>query len=166
MPLEHGKSKETFQHNIKTEMKAGKPMKQSLAIAYAMKKKAQKKAMGGEIEHEEESSGYLPEPKEHEVMNKAAEHEDEDMVSKIMRKMYAKGGVVADEGEGEEDMQADSDVNDFDYLSTGDLDDSTTNSGAADGDELGDHQEDEDRHDIVAKIMKSMSKKDKMPRPA
>ena len=138
----------------------------SLAIAYAMKKKAQKKAMGGEIEHEEKESGYLSEPKEHVVHDKAAEHEDEDMISKIMRKMYAKGGVVADEGEADEDMQADSDANDFDYLSTGDLDDSTTNSGAADGDELGDHQEDEDRHDIVSRIMKSMSKKDRMPRPA
>jgi hypothetical protein len=156
MPLEHEKSKEAFQHNIKAEMKAGKPMKQSLAIAYAMKRK--KKAMGGEIEHEEKESGYLPEPKEHEVIDEPVEHEDEkdfnqhlyakgDMVKRIMHKMYAKGGVVADEGEGEESEQSDSDINDFDYLSTVDLDDSTTNSGKSDGDY-------ENDHDIVHRVMK------------
>ena len=49
MPLMTGKSKKAFEHNIKTEMHEGKPMKQSLAIAYAMKKKAHKMAEGGEV---------------------------------------------------------------------------------------------------------------------
>lgn len=47
MPLEHGKSKKAFDHNLKTEMHEGKPMNQSLAIAYAMKRKAKKMADGG-----------------------------------------------------------------------------------------------------------------------
>jgi len=49
MPLIKGKSKHAFEHNIKAEMEAGKPQKQSLAIAYSMKRKAAKKkmAMGG-----------------------------------------------------------------------------------------------------------------------
>ena len=34
MPLESGKSKEAFSHNVATEMKAGKPQKQAVAIAY------------------------------------------------------------------------------------------------------------------------------------
>lgn len=47
MPLIKGKSKESFEKNVKTEMHHDKPLKQSLAIAYAMKRKAQHKAMGG-----------------------------------------------------------------------------------------------------------------------
>jgi len=35
MPLESGKSREAFSHNVKTEIAAGKPQKQAVAIAYA-----------------------------------------------------------------------------------------------------------------------------------
>ena len=35
MPLETGKSKAAFSHNVATEMKAGKPQKQAVAIAYS-----------------------------------------------------------------------------------------------------------------------------------
>ena len=34
MPLETGKSKAAFAHNVATEIKAGKPQKQAVAIAY------------------------------------------------------------------------------------------------------------------------------------
>lgn len=47
MPLDHGKSKEAFTHNLKAEMKAGKPMKQGLAIAYSIKNRSKKMAKGG-----------------------------------------------------------------------------------------------------------------------
>lgn len=43
MPLVKSASKSAFRKNIKTEMAAGKPQKQSVAIAYAMKRKAQGK---------------------------------------------------------------------------------------------------------------------------
>ena len=43
MPLKEGKSKKTFGYNVKTEMKAGKPQKQAVAIAYAKKRKSSKK---------------------------------------------------------------------------------------------------------------------------
>jgi hypothetical protein len=40
MPLKKGTSEKTFVKNLKTEMEHGHPQKQSLAIAYAMKRKA------------------------------------------------------------------------------------------------------------------------------
>lgn len=43
MPLIKSKSKEAFKKNISTEMKAGKPQKQAVAIAYATQKAAGKK---------------------------------------------------------------------------------------------------------------------------
>lgn len=48
MPLKKSASKAAFSKNVKTEMKAGKPQKQAVAIAYAVKRKAAgKKAKGG-----------------------------------------------------------------------------------------------------------------------
>lgn len=44
MPLIKGKSKKSFEKNVKTEVESGKPLKQSLAIAYDVQRKAKKKA--------------------------------------------------------------------------------------------------------------------------
>lgn len=38
MPLAKGKSKKAFEKNVKTEIAAGKPPKQAVAIAYSVKK--------------------------------------------------------------------------------------------------------------------------------
>ena len=43
MPLKKSASPKAFKQNIKTEMAHGKPKKQAVAIAYAMKRKAGKK---------------------------------------------------------------------------------------------------------------------------
>ncbi len=43
MPLKKGKSKAAFQSNIRAEIAAGKPQKQAVAIAYAVKRKGKKK---------------------------------------------------------------------------------------------------------------------------
>jgi hypothetical protein len=43
MPLSKGKSEKAFQQNVKTEIEAGKPQKQAVAIAYAQKRKASAK---------------------------------------------------------------------------------------------------------------------------
>jgi hypothetical protein len=40
MPLKHSTTKKAFEHNIKAEAKAGKPIKQAVAIAYSVKRKA------------------------------------------------------------------------------------------------------------------------------
>lgn len=57
MPLKEGKSKKAFEENIAIERKHGKPEKQALAIAYAVKRKNRlKKAEGGDINAEDETS--------------------------------------------------------------------------------------------------------------
>jgi hypothetical protein len=42
MPLDHGKSKKAFSKNVKTEMETGRPQKQAVAIAYALKMRGKK----------------------------------------------------------------------------------------------------------------------------
>lgn len=195
-------------------------MNHSLAIAYAMKKKAKKMAMGGQItdnyqhEHDDVDGGTIGKMKEQESgfvkhqgndvkRDMMAMREDErklnqhgeieegpqgaymaaggiiegnyqskdhemDMVGKIMKqrqKMFSKGGMVANGGEDELSHMADGKPNNFDDLALrDDLDFSY--DGANSGDEIGNAREDHDRSDIVAKIMASRRKKDKMPRPA
>jgi hypothetical protein len=203
MPLIKGKSDRAFSENVRTEMHEGKPQKQSLAIAYAMKRKA-KMAKGGFVE-EEESSGYEPMPcpekyadggfvkeeeetgyedvpmERHEKHNEGAmeedehmehEEEEEDMVGRIMKQRMAKGGMahhyseggrVANEDHGPDDEDlADFSPNEFDDLV---LDDHLEGHYPG-SQEIGDEQEDEDRRDIVSRIMKSRMKKDRMPSPA
>lgn len=48
MPLIKSKSDKAFKSNIKAEIKAGKPQKQAVAIAYSVKREA-KKAKGGTV---------------------------------------------------------------------------------------------------------------------
>lgn len=49
MPLIKSKSDKAFNKNVATEVKAGKPVKQAVAIAYSTKRAA-KKAYGGEVD--------------------------------------------------------------------------------------------------------------------
>lgn len=44
MPLKKSTGKKAFSSNIKVEVKAGKPVKQAVAIAYSEKRAAAKKA--------------------------------------------------------------------------------------------------------------------------
>jgi len=43
MPLKSGKSKAAFSQNIKTERASGKPIRQAVAIAYAVARRGAKK---------------------------------------------------------------------------------------------------------------------------
>lgn len=43
MPLTKSPSKKAFEKNVKAEVKAGRPVKQAVAIAYSVKRQAQKK---------------------------------------------------------------------------------------------------------------------------
>lgn len=50
MPLIKSTSEKAFEKNIKAEIKAGKPQKQAVAIAYSVKRKAEEgKKKGGEV---------------------------------------------------------------------------------------------------------------------
>lgn len=44
MPLVKSTGKGAFRSNVKAEVKAGKPVKQAVAIAYAVKRQAAKKS--------------------------------------------------------------------------------------------------------------------------
>ena len=46
MPLKKGTSDKTRQANIEKEIKAKKPIKQAVAIGYAVQREAEKKAKG------------------------------------------------------------------------------------------------------------------------
>ena len=48
MPLIKSKSDKAFKKNISAEVKAGKPVKQAIAIAYSVKRGAQKMKNGGD----------------------------------------------------------------------------------------------------------------------
>lgn len=166
MPLIKGKSEKSFEHNLKTEMKHGKPQDQALAIAYAMKRKAmQKKAEGGEIHIDIDSHNIEPE----ELEMEAPEAEDEmeakahggDIVSRVMAKKYSHGGVVSNEGQAMPSKQAGSKPREFDYLVLEGGPESTQKDY---GDHLGNAREEHDRHDIVSRVMHSLAKKGKMPK--
>ncbi len=43
MPLKKSKSKAAFSSNVRAEVRAGKPVKQAVAIAYAVKRRTGKK---------------------------------------------------------------------------------------------------------------------------
>lgn len=84
------------------------------------------------------------------------------MVDRIMKKRgYSKGGRVANDTGNTADFKP----NEFDDLALRD-DLEGGYDGANSGDELGNAQEDEDRRDIVSRIMRSRAKRDRMPRPA
>lgn len=83
MPLMHGKSKKAFSHNVGVEMEHGHPLKQSLAIAYSVKRKAAKKhAKGGAVE-----------PKE-----TFMEHEAKESKAKEYAEHHAHGGMLTHSG--------------------------------------------------------------------
>lgn len=90
MPLVKSGSKGAFTQNLKTEMNAGKPMKQSLAIAYAMKRhNAKKMAHGGEVGNEKLHPMHEPEERM-EPMDRSG-----SIVHSIMNgKRMAEGGMA------------------------------------------------------------------------
>lgn len=99
MPLLKSKSKAAFSKNVETEMNAGKPQKQALAIAYATKRKMARGGMvsGGKYQYtstpdplndEEHSSKPAPEGMEEHSQDMERQARADGLTH------YAKGGVV------------------------------------------------------------------------
>jgi hypothetical protein len=100
---------------------------------------------------------------------------DDDSIHPMVRKImmgrmqgYSEGGKVANKDMGlstdSGDEMADLKGNEMDDLALRD-DLSADDTGASAGDMDGDAQEDMDRKDMVARIMRSRAKKDKLPSP-
>lgn len=85
MPLIKSKSQKAFGENIKSEMHAGKPQDQALAIAYAVKRHAQKKACGGMIKKMADG-GMVEEPESQ--MQASFSHKDlaQAVINKLNQK--------------------------------------------------------------------------------
>jgi hypothetical protein len=118
---------------------------------------------GGEGFHGERYEGNPG--NEHDEYQDPDAQDDDDLVGQIMKqRMYSKGGQIANETP----ITADFEKNDFDLLAKdGGLDSEIANdTGLNSGDYTDDKTEDEERDDIIAQIMKSRAKKDRMPRPA
>src|SRR5579872_946826 len=90
MPLIKSKSKKAMSENIKTEMHAGKPQKQAVAIAYATRRRAKKMASGGRIKPSEPIQYHSSHPNDRQEPGKedllapfrmSNENEDLDEVS-------------------------------------------------------------------------------------
>jgi hypothetical protein len=95
MPLIKSKSKKAFEKNISTEVRAGKPVKQAVAIAYSVKRSA-KKAEGGSLKavDRDENPGLAKLPTE--VRNKMGYMKNGGLYANI----HAKRERIA-EGSGE-----------------------------------------------------------------
>ena len=96
MPLIKGKSEKSFKKNVETEMHEGKPMKQSLAIAYDVQRRAKKKhhmAHGGKINEVEsmEKADHVEEP--HNIHPGAKKHYMKPSEHEIMSDKFPKGHV-------------------------------------------------------------------------
>jgi hypothetical protein len=148
MPLIHGKSDRAFNHNVSAEMHAGKSQGQSLAIAYALKRKAQQhKSHGGKVESQECPGCEMCQPSS-----------SDDMVGSIMKKRYSHGGQAANDT----DLTADMESNEFDDLVLRD----DLEGHYPGSQEIGNAAVEKEEHDVVSQVMNSRKKKDKNPRPA
>ncbi len=167
MPLIKGKSPKAFSKNVETEMEAGKPKDQSLAIAYSMKKKAPKMAVGGEVlkqDHKDtEHAMSSPSPSDPEPHTTISPMEAKSIAEAIMhashaKKMMASGGMVDLDTNAEEQPNGFYDLNEHEALDE-DMD-STMDSvfTPEDSDEDSIKLDDEDKHDMVGKIMKKSKK--------
>lgn len=99
MPLKMGSSPKSMSYNIKTEMAAGKPQKQAVAIAYAKAREAKrmaKKWRGGEISDEDEDFSDVH-TYGHNVSSGEPHTDEYDDEIHPMEYMYA-GGEIDDEG--------------------------------------------------------------------
>lgn len=143
---------------------AGDSARWSMAHKYSGNNPAAEREMG---KAKEKHRGVISEMKsmpKPNLMAEGGEMEDEESHPMVKRLMMSRGGIVSNEESGEstdEPTMAKSDGNEFDDLALrDDLESSYT--GENSGDEMGDSVESDDRKDIISRILKSRSKKDRM----
>lgn len=123
-------------------------MKNSMAIAYAMKRKASKMAQGGQVAGSAAQEG------------EDGDTDEDELIDRIMARRMSEGGKVANSTT----VMADELPAEYDDLVLrDDLEGGYT--GANSGDEIGNEQEDKDRSDLVSRIMKSRALKDRLHSP-
>jgi len=157
MPLIQGKSKKAFKENMETEMDAGKPQKQALAIAYSVqrKNKAKKMAEGGEVKTLGDMIGY---PKAMAEGGEVEEHYD-SIADAILRKK--KSGQADLQENANEHLNLEDDLN-FDaarkdtYYDLDQMEEQPEESNEH-GDKLEDS--DEDDMDMISSIRRKMKAK-------
>lgn len=89
MPLIQGKSKKAFKKNVEIEMHAGKPQKQSLAIAFSVQRKNRKRMAHGGMTHEDKRES---EHEMHEVHPDCMAHGGEAHMHEPHSECMAHGG--------------------------------------------------------------------------
>jgi hypothetical protein len=104
MPLIKGKSKEAMSKNIATEMHAGKPQKQAVAIAYAVRRKHMAKGgLAGEMASRASEDIHDADCMCENCMNEGGEvmneklhphYEPESLAHEVRARKMAKGGNV------------------------------------------------------------------------
>jgi hypothetical protein len=175
MPLIKGKSKAAFSKNVSTEMHAGKPQKQALAIAYSVKRKTAKKKMayGGMAEedgnpglphakpdeHRPPMKEYMTDHPEHLAHGGEAEEHYDSIADAILRKSKA-SSEQADLEENSEESPNMADAYNYEANDAEQYDLSQLDHQPMDSNEHGDAQEKgkEDKHDMVSSIRKKFRK--------
>lgn len=113
MPLAQGRSPQAFSQNVSTEMHAGKPQNQALAIAYAVKRKNAKKM----------SAGGMAEPSEKELYSGLHHYEPHELAHAIIQKLAFGGEAYSshedDELSDTEDMFSDESDGELDGMFDG-----------------------------------------------
>lgn len=163
-PLIKSKSKKAFESNMKTEMTAGKPQDQALAISYSMQRRAKKKKMaeGGPVTVSEDAEEYDP-YKEDFSSGKSAPNADpspspKSITDAIMQKRkMAEGGMV------DLDELSEEEPNEYDELNEEAAgkelyDDAQPGPDPIDSNEEGDDTA-ADAHDMVSMIRRKMMAK-------
>lgn len=172
MPLIQSRSKKAMSKNIEAEMDAGKPQKQSIAIAYSVQKKnkAKKMAQGGMAEEPKDTVGSIigypgspPVHKAHGGMINQGEDTAKSMVDSIMSKRKAmSAGGMADIEENSEETPASLSPYDDDNSEAAEkelYDDGQLSEQPMDSNEHGDEIE-KDSNDMVSIIRRKMKSRE------
>lgn len=107
MPLMKSKSKKAMSKNIEAEMNAGKPQKQSVAIAYSIMRRAKKKKMakGGLIHPEDEKSNMEARIDEHSPIYDNRKQPDPEGYSSSRRRVSSEDHNSSNVDEEDESLQ-------------------------------------------------------------